>query len=395
MRKKLSLLIALAISLSISTTSFAAVANDTTNSSSIQVTGDTVNLTIDDAIKNIEGSNTELKLMKNKIDILNKQYDLDHNLGTSLATDVAGVNGFQVKTQQLITPLKDEQSVKNQKDSIDVKLNTIKFDIERQYLNVLTCRDQIDNINKTIANIDEQLNKLQQQINVGQATTDSQNSLKVQRSQLLAQIDSIDSQIDKSLLDMKQYLNIDLSKKLNLTSSKKDFNKFDDANIADKINQAVQKDYGVAQAKLSMDIVEKQKELSVEYDNDISGGLSSSESSLLSAQSSVASAAATSQINLWSKYNTLKSNENAVQTAKLSEKSAQASYDKAKSNYDNGMTDKVSLDTTALALDKQKNLTQRTVNEYMIAQEEFKYMLEGHASAQLSAQSMGVSGIDY
>jgi outer membrane protein TolC len=116
---------------------------------------------------------------------------------------------------------------------------------------------------------------------------------------------------------------------------------------------------------------------------------------LLSAQNNLVSTKASAKSNLWNKYYALKSDENAVETQVLSEQSAQADYDKAKSNYDNGMVDKLAVDTAALALDKQKNVGQRATNEYMIAQQEFKYMLDGHASAQSSTQSMGVSGIDY
>lgn len=87
MRKKLSLLIALAISLSVCSTSLAAGVNNSAanTSSSIQVIGNTLKLTMDDAIKNIEGSNTEVKLMKDKMDSLNKQY-LKHNQVLSVLT---------------------------------------------------------------------------------------------------------------------------------------------------------------------------------------------------------------------------------------------------------------------------------------------------------------------
>ncbi|MBV7272646.1 TolC family protein [Clostridium sp. PL3] len=399
MRKKLSLLVALAISLSISTTSLAAAASTTTStgtSTSIQTDSATVSLTMGDAVNNIETSNTEIKLMNDKLVPLNKQYDLDHNVATSLKTDTPGLdNKLQVETQQTITPLKDEQNVKNQKYAIDVRLNNLKFDMQRQYLNVLTCRDQIDNINKTLVNIDEQIKKTQDQINVGQATADSLNSLNVQKSQLTTQIDSINSEIEESLLTIKQYLNIDLNKDLNLYPAQKQYIKFDDTNIADKINKAVENDYGVIEAKTSLDIVQRQKDLYVKYDNNSSGGVSSAESSLITAQGSVTSTYSNALANLWSKYYTLKSDENAVETELLTEKSVQDAYDKAKSNYDNGMIDKVTLDSAELALEKQKNLAQRATNEYMIIQEQFKYMLDGHASAQPSTQAIGISGVDY
>jgi outer membrane protein TolC len=398
MKKNLSLLIALAISLSTSTISFAADANNNTSTpanSSVQADNSTLNLTMNDAIDNIEKNNTEINLMKDKLNPLNNQYDLDHDLSISLKTDTPGINKMQVEVQQLITPLKDEQNVKNQKYAIDVRLNNIKFDTERQYLNILTCNDQIDNINKTLTNIDEQIKKLQEQINLGLATADSLDTLNVQKSQLMTQIDSINASIDNSMLIIKQYLNIDLNRNLILTASKKDFVKFDDTNIEDQIKQALQKDYGISEAQLSIDLADQQKKIYTQLDNDSSGNLSNAESSLLSAQNALVTTNVSAKSNLLNKYYTLKSDENAVETQVLSEQSAQADYDKAKSNYDNGMIDKVTLDTTALALDKQKNLDQRATNEYMIIQEEFKYMLDGHASAQPSTQSIGISGIGY
>lgn len=398
MRKKLSLLIALAICLSTTTTSFAAAENTNVvngNSSIVQVDNSPLSLTMYEAVSNIEKNNTEIKLMKDRINSLNKQYDLDHDVGIALDTSSAGVDKLQAKTQQVITPLKDQQSVKNQKYSIDVRLNNLQFDMERQYLNVLTSNDQIDNINKTLTNIDEQINKLQQQINLGLATNDSLNPLNVQKAQLMNQIDSINADINNSMLTIKQYLNVDLNRNLILDPAKKEFGQFDDTNIEGKIAEAVEKDYGVDEANDSLNIAQKQLEIYKQYDNDISGGLTGAQSDLLTAQSNLAAAKATAKTNLWNQYYTLKSDENAVETQNLSLKSAQADYDKAKSNYDNGMIDKLALDTSALALDKQKNMNQRSINEYMIVQEQFKYMLDGHASAQLSTKSIGTSGIDY
>lgn len=397
MRKKLSLLIALAICLSTTTTTFAASEGSNVNNitSNVQMDNSALNLNLDEAVSNIEKNNTEIKLMKSKIDILNKQYDLDHDLAIQTATDGIGVDKLQARKLQLITPLTDEQNVKNQKYSVDVRLNNIKFDTERQYLNILTCRDQIDNINKTLINIDEQMDKLQKQIALGLATSDSLNQLNVQKSQLGSQIDSINAEIENSELIIKQYLNMDLNRKLILAPAKKDLVKFDDTNISDIIKEALEKDYGISEANNTIYIGEKERDICKQVDNDSSGNLSIAESNLLNAQNQLITTRNNAEANLWNKYYTLKSDENAMETQILSEKSAQADYDKAKSSYDNGMIDKVALDTAALALDKQKNLHQRATNEYMITQEQFKYMLDGHASAQPSTKSIGISGIDY
>lgn len=93
MRKKLSLVIALAITLSTATTTFAAAENVNTNNttnSSTQVDTSTLSLTMDEALSSIEKNNTEINLMKKKIDVLNKQYDLDHDIAIQTLTDGAG-----------------------------------------------------------------------------------------------------------------------------------------------------------------------------------------------------------------------------------------------------------------------------------------------------------------
>lgn len=408
MRKKLSLLIALAISLGVTTTSFAEAATTDTSNTAINATNSTstsngiITLTMEDALNSIEKSNTDLKLMNDKVNSLYKQYDIDHNKATSLDTSTVKSGSSyqstmqQLKVQQLITPLRDEQNVKDQKNAVSEKLNAIRFDLERQYMNVLTCNDQIDNINKTIANIDKQIQQLQEKINVGQATSDSLNTYNVQKSQLLSQINDIKASIDQSLLTIKQYLNIDLDKTLTLSSAKKDFVKFDDTDIVNKINEAVQKDYSLSKIESNINITKQQKDIYTKYasNSGISGEVSAI-SSLADLQTSLISTNTSLQAGLWSAYYNLKSKENAVQTQILSEESAKDTYNKTKQNFDTGMTDRVSLDSAALALDKQKNLTQRAVNDYMVYQEQFKYMLDGHASAQTSTQSMGLSGIGY
>lgn len=429
MRKKLSFLIALAISLSINTAAFAdsvpAASADTTNSTSINI--DTTKLTLQDALSNVEGSNTELKLMKDKINSLNKQYDVDHNyavtidtsqintgIGTvvqtlpyitdtdtynTLASKIGTLKNqyLQAKLVQDVVPLNDEQKIKDAKNSRDQRLNIIKFDLQRQYLNVLTCKDQIDNINKASANIDEQIEQIQQKINVGQATSTDLDSLNVQKSQLSSEIKDINDQIDASLLAIKQYLNIDLNKNLTVSTEKKTFVKFDDKDIANKINDAVKKDYSLSQIQGNIDIVKKQNELYSKYAHNSLSGETSSQSTLAQLQSTLITTNASLPQALWAAYYSLKSKENAVETQMLTEKSAQDTYDKAKNNFDVGNTDKVTLDSAALDLDKQKNLTQRAINDYMVTKDEFEYLLDGHASAKtsLSTQTMGVSGIGY
>lgn len=422
MKKNLSLLIALALSLTINTVVFAHGANSAapSNTNTINTSSDIINLTLDDAINNLENNNTELKLMKDKINSLYKQYDIDHNTATSLSVNskdpkVLLSNAYlQVKLAQEVLPLSDEVSINKAKNDRDTRLNVIKFDLQRQYMNVLNSRDQINNIDKTLANLDEKIGQLNEKIKVGQATSTDLDTLNVQKTQLQTQKNDLQNSIDQSLLKIKQYLNIDLNKTLNLVSTEKSFTAFDDKNISSKINDAVNKDYSLVLLKDKIDIYTKSTDIYTKYahnyysdPNDLTQqairGLSyvasevSSRSQLASAQTDLISAKAGLPQVLWANYYALKNKEAAVQTQILTEKSAQDTYDKTKSNFEVGMIDKVTLDSAALELDKQKNLTERAVNEYMVAQDEFNYMLQGHASeyTSMSKQSMGTSGIGY
>lgn len=405
MRKKLSFLIALAISLSVTTAAFAdaapAVPSNTTNN--ISINNGTIALTLEDALNNVEKSNTELKLMNDKINSLNKQFDIDHGYATTIDTSIRTpaevlTNQYvQAKLLQEVVPLSDVQKIDDAKNSREQRLNVIKFDIQRQYMNVITCKDQIDNINKTLSNIDEQINQLQEKIKVGQATSDSLDPLNVQKSQLSAQINDLEDQINQSLLKIKQYLNIDLNKNLNLSYTKKDFVKFDDTDIANKINTAVNKDYALSSVQNYIDITKKQYDIYYKYSHNSFQGETGAQSQLAALQTKLTTVNAGLPQALWGSYYALKSKGNAVETQMLTEQSSQVTYDKAKKNFEVGTTDKLTVDSAALDLDKQKNLTQRAINEYMVAQDEFKYMLEGNASAytNMSTQSMGASGIGY
>lgn len=431
MKKNLSLLIALALSLTVNTAVFADAANPAVPSSTniINTSSDTITLTLDDALNNVEKSNTELKLMNDKINSLNKQFDINRDFAANIdpkAVETKNIIGFlkvnlnyaptkdigtllenqfatatnaylQIKMAQEVRPLNDVQQIKDTENSRDERLNVIKFDLQRQYMNVLNSRDQIDNINKTLANIDEKIGQLKEQIKLGQAASNSLDPLNVQKSQLEVQKDDIQNGIDQSLLKIKQYLNIDLNKALNLVSFKKVFVKFDDKDITSKVNDAIKKDYILSSIQGKIDVAQKAYDINLKYSHNDVSGETSYQSILATAQNGLITAKTGLPQALWGNYYALKNKEAAVQTQILTEKTAQDIYDKAKSNFEVGMIDKVTLDSAALELDKQKNLTERTVNEYMVAQDEFNYILQGHASgySNMSKQSMGTTAIGY
>ncbi|WPC42255.1 TolC family protein [Clostridium sp. JS66] len=392
MRKRLSLLIALAISLSVSTTSMAAAAVMVTGSDSVVTSINISDLTLDQALNSVENSNIEVQSLNNKIDSLNKQLDNDKRkvigIDASGKTEAnySGSEYAGIMVQKQVTPVQDQQNIDDTENSKDEKINTVKFDLQKQYMSAVTAKEQVDNINKNITNLDEQIKQTQAKIDLGQLTKDSLNSLNVQKSKLLSQLASPYMQQQQSILNIKKYLNMDINNTLNLAPAKKQFVKFDDTNIGDKIKEAISRDYNLNSIQKNIDIQKIQVGIQTKYAFDSLLEPMNSKADLEDLQNKLYNTNTNTDVNLWKAYYALKNKEDTVQAQVAAEESAQAAYDKAKQSFDTGLIDKVSLDSAELALNTQKVALEQAINDYMIVQEQFKYALNGHASTAASIQ---------
>lgn len=378
MRKKLKFLIAAAICLNVTTTAFAA---ETASSSNVPVS-----LTLEQAISKLSTDNQQLKNVDTQIDAANTQYNWDKM--NSLAITTSGKAQSQYKasdyagivTQRDLTPLSDEKAIADLKNNKDETLNTIKFDLEKNYMKVMIYKQQIDNINKNVADLDEQINQMQQKIDLGQATADKLNPLKVQKNALLSQITTPQTQMQNALLTIKKYLNIDSNSELNLATSKKDFVKFDDTDIDNKILKAVENAYSYQSLQKDIDLQKKTVDIQTKYAYDSVTEPMNSQLKLQDEQNSLTNTNTLLQVSLWNSYYNLKNAEDAVETQNSALEAEQLSYDSVKQQFDNGLKTKVDLDSEELALNQQKAATQDAVNDYMVTVEQFNYILNGHAT---------------
>ncbi|NMM65070.1 TolC family protein [Clostridium sp. P21] len=393
MRKRLSLIITLAISLSLTTTAMAAsVVTGISDSNGIVTSINISDLTLDQALNSVESNNIEVQSINNKIDSLNKKLDNDKRTVIGIESNgksqvnypAAQYAGIMIQKQ--VTPVEDQQSIDNAKNSKDEKINTIKFDIEKQYMNAITAKEQVDNINKNIADLNEQIKATQAKIDLGQLTKDSLNTLNVQKSKLLSQLATPYMQQQQAISNIKKYLNIDANSSLNLIPTKKQFVKFNDENIEDRIKEAVSRDYNLTSMQKSIDIKKIQVDIQTKYAFDSLTEPMNSKMDLEDLQNKSYDTNTNTSVNLWKAYYTLKNKEDAVQAQMTAQESAQLSYDKAKQSFDTGLIDKVSLDSAELALNTQKVATEQAVNDYVVVQEQLKYALDGHASTASSIQ---------
>lgn len=380
MRKKLGFLIAIAITLNITTTCFAEAVPQASGSNAVI-------LTLEQAMNAVESKNEELKNIDSQIEAANKQYDWDKQQCIAISTSgksqasYSGNEYVRVVMQTDLIPLSDKQKIDDIKNTKSERLNTIKFDLEKQYMTVLTCQQQIDNINKYIKDIDEQMNQLQQKINVGQATVDQLNPLKVKKNSLLSSISGLNAKMQTPLLTIKKHLNIDLNSDLKLSYVKKDFAKFDDSNIDKKIADAVKNDYSYGSLEKTIDLTKKQVDIYTKYVYDSVTEPMNSQLTLQDNENKLSDKTTSMEVSLWDSYYNLKNKEDAVQTKNTALETTQLTYNKAKESFDKGLIDKVTLDMAELNLDNQKVDTQDAVNDYMNAKDQFEYMLNGHAAS--------------
>ncbi|WP_123054663.1 TolC family protein [Clostridium sp. JN-1] len=372
MNKKLAAALALSFVFSMGGTCLAAASNTTTSQ--------TISLTLDDVLNNIEKDNRSIKLLDEQIDLCNKQFDNAHSnaLGleaSNLNPAAAGNQYAALKIQEDVIPLEAAQAIQDTKHKRSDTLKTLKFTTEQEYMAVVNLQDQIDNIYRAIDNVNKQIDQTNLKIQQGQLTKDALNTLEVQKSQLEASLNTPKSQMQQALLGIKQALNLDLNTNLVLAPAKKDFTKYDDSNISGKITASVTNNYDLYSIQKNIDFAAMQQDIYSKYyhndnTNEVQAGLN-----VQNLKNQLDETNLDKTIDLWNSYYDLKNKEDAVQTAKAAADADEAAYSSTKAKLSQGMVTQLQLDSAELALNKDKLNLQMAVNNYMVAVDTFKYNL--------------------
>lgn len=384
MKKKLSVIVGLAMVLSMGSTCFAeassaAVPADTTAAVGTSDTTSTT-LTLDQVLSSIEKNNMEINMYDQKILLYQRQFDRDHQ-NAMLNADKSPVNYpagqyAAVKIAIDVVPKQDEQNIKDAKHDRDDTLQNLKFSAEQQYLNAINARDQITTINAQIANVDKKIAQTEAKIQQGQLTNDALQSLQVQRSQFEASLNTPRSQLQQSELNIKQIINMDLNTDVNLVlPASKQFVKFDDSSIQSKIDNAVNNSYDMAKITNNIAILKIQEDIYKQYSyNDATGEVNTG-LSIQNLQNSLYSTQLNLKVNLWNSYYSLKNSEDLVNTENIKVENAQMNYDNTLTKVKEGVLTEVDLDSAALALQSEKVSLKSAQDNYMIALDQFQYNL--------------------
>lgn len=384
MRKRLSIVVGLALTLITSSTCFAAVVGTPANST-ITTTDSIIGsatLTLDQVLNDIEKNSLSIQTKGQKILLYQRQFDRDNenveNINASGATQVNYPNGqyVNIKLQTDVIPKVDDQNIKDAKHDKDDSLQNLKFSTEQEYLNALSSQDQINTINDQIKNVDAQIAQTNAKIAQGQLTKNDLETLKVQKSQLEASLNQPKSQLQQNLLSIKQAINMNLDGNLTLFSTQKQYSVFNDTNIQDVIDKATENNYNVGKINNNLTILKIKEDIYKRYSyNDASGEVSTG-LSIQDLQNSLYDTKMNIKTNLWNSYYNLKNSEDTVATENAKVESAQSNYNTIAAKVSQGVLTQIQADSADLSLKSEKINLKNAQNNYMVAREQFEYNLK-------------------
>lgn len=383
LKRKLCIVIGLAVFLSIGTTSMAQAdvtsSTSTADTSSAVGNGSGVGFTLDDLLNNIEKNNIQIQMDDQKILLYQRQFDRDKQ-NASLSDDKSSINYpngqyAAVKIMIDVTPKLDEQNIKNAQYARDDDLENIKFSVKGKYLDAVNCQRQINIINAQIENIDKQIEQVNAKIQQGQLTSDALQSLEVQKSNFIASLNTPKAQLQEYMLNIKQAVNMDLNIDITLQEVENPFVVFDDSNIQSKIDQAVNNSYDIAKITNNIAILKIQEDIYKQYSyNDATGEVSTG-LQIQQAENNIYTTQLQKKVDLWNDYYTLKNSEDSVNTEQIKVDNAEMNYNNALAKVQAGVLTNVELDSYALALESEKINLKNAQDNYMILSEKFQYNL--------------------
>ncbi|WP_446898505.1 TolC family protein [Clostridium sp. LBM24168] len=384
MKKRLNIIIGLALALSMNVTCFAAESANSvqvSGSSSVSSITGKQTLRLNDVLGYIDKNNIKIKSADQKILLYQRQYDRDSmNAALIKDSDTSEVNYpkgqyVNIKLQTDVIPKSDEQSIKDAKYDRNDLLQTTKFQVEQKYMNALNCQDQINTINAQIENVDKQIEQIKIKIEQGVATNDALQSLNVQKSQLQASLNTPEAQYQEDLLGIKQAIDMDLDSDLVLVPTNKEYARFDDSSIQGKIDSSVSNSYVMGKMKNNLAILQIKEDIYKKYSyNDATGEVSTG-LSIQDLENSISDTVLNSKIGLWNSYYNLKNLEDNISVENAKVASAQENYNTVLAKFKQGTAVQLDVESAKLSLDSEKINLKNAQDNYMVAAEQFEYDL--------------------
>ncbi|OAA86901.1 TolC family protein [Clostridium ljungdahlii] len=377
MKKLVSFVIGIAVILSASSVTFAENAGTTTNQQSEVSDPNPIsvsrNINLEDALNNIDQVNPDLQLLDKKIEVLNKQYENDKS--KSIAPDDS-MDDVDYHLQKDYNYKESLSNLNNTKMDRDEKLKSIKNDLKKQYLNALCDQEDIENTKKLIENLDDKIKNQNLKIQLGQATDSSLETLKTQKSSLQTSLNNLQVQLQSELLNIKQYLNLDMSQEIILTPIEEKYVKFDDTGIDTRIENAIDKNPDVIKQQSSLDLLKSKTGTYMSYGGKYANQIRGFQINIEEQSSALDQLKLATQIKLVQAYYDLKNANDLVSQEQVNLQNAEDDFKAAQAKYSVGVIDKPTEVDSSIALNQEKTKLKRAIDNCTVSSENLKNLLE-------------------
>lgn len=323
------------------------------------------------ALKNIEYTNPKILLNDRKIKLYKKQYfgALDDAMEATAYDSATDTN---LKKRELLDWRVKLNNFQNAQYDRNEFVNNIKSELEKNYINALQLQKDKETADKDIQKLEQTIKQAEIKLKLELIKDSEMQNLNSTKSQLEMQFKSTERQLEETLLKIKQSLGLDINKKIELVPVNKEFVRYNDSKIKEKIKTAAQASHDIELIKKDMDLKRLEYDIVTRfYEDDIPAEADSLEISIEELEDSINTTALDAEAALWSSYFSLKNLEDNIEIEKVNVQLAQKDLDNIKMKVEMDKATAVDALTADIALSKAKNKLQSAINEYMLAQESF------------------------
>lgn len=333
---------------------------DASGQSSAPTDNSTIDLSLEDALKYMETGNSALKLADSKIAIYEKQ--VEQALARQNAAKNAASQDEDTKKDLSLNYGRAQWTLENAKHDRETLLKTLRAQITNEYESILALQQLAANTQQQLANLEKIMDQVNLQIKLGLKVPSEIYSYNAQKSKLEAALESTNNSINSAMITLKQDLGSDLNRKLNLTSELSQYQKFDDADIDNRIAKAVKSNYDLEKYKKDIELTQTEYDIDFYYEDPIADQV---QVSIEDKKATLENLPETLEVNLRTAYNNLKSLENTIAADRLTLEADKINIDLMQKSIDAGV--KSSLDMIPL----QNTLLN---DQYTLQQDIIKYM---------------------
>ncbi|MGC7869897.1 TolC family protein [Desulfosporosinus sp. SYSU MS00001] len=329
----------------------------------------TLNLSLEDALKDIETGNTSLKLADSELQI----YDKQNQQALARHTN-ATVSDEDSRKDRDLNYKRSQWTLDNAKHDRDNLLKTLKVQVTNEYETILTYQQQADSLKTQLANLDKMIEQANLRIKLGLDIPASINTYNANKSKLEAAQKMALDNVSNSMISLKNDLGIDLDRNVVLTSSLIPYTKFDDSDVNNLIAKAIQNDYDVQKYQQDIDI--SQIEYNIDFYYDDTQSADQVQLSIEDKKSTLTDLPKTKLVQLRTDYNTLITKEYKIEADKLAVQADQVNIDVMQKNIDAGKSSSADILTLQDTLLNDQVTLQQDINDYMAAVGNYQVSLD-------------------